>query len=118
MKVPRTVTAGLIALTICLGAALVLPWCCVGVAHLTGLREPAPNVAYVLLDGKREELQALRGRVVLVNFWATSCATCVKEMPAIAATYEKYKSRGYETLAVAMSYDPPPGTAAFASRQT
>lgn len=106
MKVPRTVTAGLIALTICLGAALV--W------HLTGSREPAPDVAYVLLDGKREELQALRGKVVLVNFWATSCATCVKEMPAIAATHEKYQPRGYETLAIAMSYDPPAYVVNFA----
>ena len=42
-----------------------------------------------------------------MNFWATSCVTCVKEMPDIAATHEKFKARGYETLAVAMSYDPP-----------
>jgi peroxiredoxin len=45
--------------------------------------------------------------VTLVNFWATSCTTCVAEMPKIVATYDKYKSRGYDTLAVAMSYDPP-----------
>ena len=42
-----------------------------------------------------------------MNFWATDCTTCVKEMPNIVATHEKYKARGYETLAVAMSYDPP-----------
>lgn len=52
-------------------------------------------------------MQALRGKVVLVTFWATSCATCVKEMPAITATHERYRSRGYETLAGSMSYDPP-----------
>jgi len=105
VKIRPSVAAGLVALTICLGAALV--W-------LTGSREPAPDVAYVLLDGKREELKALRGKVVLVNFWATSCATCVKEMPAITATHEKYKARGYETLAVAMSYDPPAYVVNFA----
>lgn len=49
---------------------------------------------------------------MVVNFWATSCATCVKEMPQIVATHEKYKARGLDTVAVAMSYDPP----AFVSR--
>ncbi len=43
----------------------------------------------------------------MVNFWATSCTTCVAEMPELVATYNKYKDRGYVTLAVAMSYDPP-----------
>ncbi|MBM3387821.1 MAG: TlpA family protein disulfide reductase, partial [Betaproteobacteria bacterium] len=41
------------------------------------------------------------------NFWATSCTTCVAEMPDLVATHQKYKDRGYETLAVAMRYDPP-----------
>jgi peroxiredoxin len=67
----------------------------------------APNVAYTLLDGSKSTTEQLRGKVVLVNFWATDCTTCVKEMPNIVATHEKYKARGYETLAVAMSYDPP-----------
>ena len=67
----------------------------------------APNVAYTLLDGSRSTVQQLRGKVVLVNFWATSCTTCVHEMPQIVATHEKFKARGFETLAVAMSYDPP-----------
>ncbi|MCB2033489.1 MAG: TlpA family protein disulfide reductase, partial [Ottowia sp.] len=47
------------------------------------------------------------GKVTLVNFWATSCTTCVAEMPQIVATYNQYKGKGYDTLAVAMSYDPP-----------
>jgi len=69
--------------------------------------EAAPTVAYTLLDGTRSSTGQLRGKVVLVNFWATSCTTCVHEMPQVVATYEKFKSRGYDTLAVAMSYDPP-----------
>lgn len=76
--------------------------------------DPAPQVAYTLLDGTQGNTQALRGKVVLVNFWATSCTTCVKEMPQIIATHEKFKHRGYETLAVAMSYDPPAYVAKFA----
>ena len=51
---------------------------------------------------------------LLVNFWATSCTTCVKEMPEIVATHEKFKARGYNTVAVAMSYDPPAYVASFA----
>lgn len=67
----------------------------------------APSVDYTLLDGSRSSIDHLRGKVVLVNFWATSCTTCVHEMPQVVATHEKFKARGYETLAVAMSYDPP-----------
>ena len=67
----------------------------------------APNASYTLLDGSRSNIDSLRGKVVLVNFWATSCTSCVHEMPQIVATHEKFKARGFETLAVAMRYDPP-----------
>ena len=83
-----------------------------------GRRDPAPQFTYTLLDGTRGSSDQLRGKVLLVNFWATSCVTCVKEMPEIVATHSKYHARGYETLAVAMSYDPPAYVANFAqSRQ-
>jgi len=42
-----------------------------------------------------------------VNFWATDCAPCVKDMPQMIATHQKFSARGFETLAVAMSYNPP-----------
>lgn len=58
----------------------------------------------------------LRGRVALVNFWATDCAVCVKEMPQLVATYEKYRARGFETVAVAMRHDPPNHVVAFVER--
>lgn len=70
-------------------------------------RPAAPDTTYTLLDGSRWTTAQLRGKVVLVNFWATDCATCVKEMPQLVATHEKYKSRGFETVAVSMRYDPP-----------
>ena len=75
-------------------------------------RERAPEVSYTLLSGQKASSQQWAGKVMLVNFWATSCATCVKEMPQIVATHDKFKARGFDTLAVAMSYDPP----AFVSR--
>lgn len=77
--------------------------------------QPAPSVDYTLLDGTRANTDQWRGKVVLVNFWATSCTTCVREMPQIVATHQKYKANGFETLAVAMSYDPPAYVANFAS---
>ena len=69
--------------------------------------EAAPASTFVLLDGSSRTTQDLKGKVTLVNFWATSCTTCVAEMPKIVSTYEKYKDRGFETVAVAMAYDPP-----------
>jgi peroxiredoxin len=81
-------------------------------------REAAPDVRYTLLDGAGSTLKARQGKVMLVNFWATSCTTCMHEMPQIIATHEKYKARGFDTLAVAMSYDPPAYVSNYAqSRQ-
>jgi peroxiredoxin len=55
---------------------------------------------------------------VLVNFWATDCAPCIAEMPAIVSTWRKFAPQGLETLAVSMSYDPPLQVANYAeSRQ-
>ena len=77
-------------------------------------QEAAPESTFVLLDGSRATTADLKGKVTLVNFWATSCTTCVAEMPQIVATYDKFKGKGYETLAVAMSYDPPAYVVNFA----
>lgn len=69
--------------------------------------KPAPEVTFSSITGEKLPMQSLRGKVVMVNFWATSCTTCIKEMPAMVETYNKYKSRGLDFVAVAMSYDPP-----------
>ncbi|MDP3700545.1 MAG: TlpA disulfide reductase family protein [Hylemonella sp.] len=83
----------------------------VSVAAWLLLRSPgfgqAPESTFVLLDGTKQTTAEFRGRVVLVNFWATSCTSCVAEMPQLIATYDKYRERGFDTVAVAMSYDPP-----------
>lgn len=95
-----------------LGAGTLL-----GLGGCTG-RDAAPESDFVLLDGSVLRTADLRGKVTLVNFWATTCVTCVKEMPALVATYEKFAPRGYDTVAVAMSYDPPAWVVNFArSRQ-
>lgn len=74
----------------------------------------APESAFVLLDGTTTRTSTLKGKVTLVNFWATSCVTCVAEMPRLIETHRKFQSRGYDTIAVAMSYDPPSYVVNFA----
>lgn len=66
----------------------------------------APDVTYHTLDGRALSSEALRGKVVLVKFWATSCVTCVQQMPGTAEVFEKLGPQGYEVIAVAMDYDP------------
>ena len=67
----------------------------------------APQVQFKTLAGEKFSTSDLRGKVVLVNFWATSCVTCMAEMPRIVETFNKYNKQGFETVAVAMDYDPP-----------
>jgi peroxiredoxin len=76
---------------------------------LAGCARPslAPAFDYTLLDGTRAHSAAQRGKVVMVSFWATSCAICMHEMPQLVATHRRYAGRPFELLAVAMAYDPP-----------
>ena len=74
----------------------------------------APDLGYTLLDGSRSSFAALRGQVVLVNFWATQCAPCVAGMPALVALHMALRPQGLQTLAVAMQHDPPAAVAQFA----
>lgn len=75
------------------------------------------DLQLTLLDGRRLGRGDLQGRVLLVNFWATSCAVCVAEMPELAALHQRWAPRGLQTLAVAMPYDPPARVAAFAEQR-
>ncbi len=77
---------------------------------------PMPDVKFAALSGELISTADLRGKVTLINFWATTCAPCVTEMPRMASTYNKFKDRGFETIAVAMEYDPPNNVKAYAER--
>lgn len=76
--------------------------------------DKAPQVDFVTIKGETIKPADYQGQVMLVNFWATSCVTCVKEMPDIVDTYNKYKDQGFKTIAVAMSYDRPDYVVNFA----
>jgi len=67
----------------------------------------APTVTFTTIEGKKISMADLKGKVVLVNFWATDCPGCIKEMPDLIKTYNDYKSKGFEIISVAMPYDPP-----------
>jgi peroxiredoxin len=68
---------------------------------------PAPEATFVSLQGERIAARDLLGKVVIIKFWATDCAICVKEMPDMVRTYNRYQGRGLEFIAVAMQHDPP-----------
>ncbi len=79
-------------------------------------QKPAPAVTFVTIKGEKIAINELRGKVVLVNFWATDCPVCLKEMPRLIETHQKFQARGYETMAVAMWYDPPNRVVSYAEK--
>ncbi len=94
----ETVVAG-IALAVIVAAAAVwfMP---------AGLRQAPPLVGQTL-DGRTLTLEQLRGRPVLVTFWATTCPSCIEEMPHLVELYRELNPKGLEIIGVAMAYDPP-----------
>ncbi|WP_323122624.1 peroxiredoxin family protein [Burkholderia alba] len=78
-------------------------------------KSSAPDATFTLLSGQKvSTVGELKGKVYLVNFWATSCATCMQEMPQMVDTYNRFKGQGLEFVAVAMNYDPPMYVANYA----
>ena len=88
--------------------ASIVAVCALGVAAYFWNDKPAaPTSTFVLLDGSQKSSADFIGKVTLVNFWATSCTTCVAEMPQMVSTFNQYQAKGYRTVAVAMQYDTP-----------
>ena len=77
-----------------------------------------PNVTFTTIKGEVFNMASLKGKVVLVNFWATDCKSCVAEMPELIQTYKQYQSKGLEIIAVAMSYDPPAQVVSYAKQKS
>ncbi|AAC06493.1 TlpA disulfide reductase family protein [Aquifex aeolicus] len=61
-----------------------------------------PNVTLTTPDGKKVSIEEFKGKVLLINFWATWCPPCKEEIPMFKEIYEKYRDRGFEILAINM----------------
>jgi thiol-disulfide isomerase/thioredoxin len=86
-------------------------------ASLPARQQPAAGTEFMLVDGRRSTLGALRGRPVPVNFWARSCASCLRDVPTLVSLHREFAPHGVELIAVAMDYDPPDRVAAIARRR-
>ena len=80
---------------------------CKGVASPGGSAKPAalasePNVTFKDLDGNNVALSSMKGKVVLVNFWATWCEPCRGEIPILIGLQQKYSGKGFTLLGAAM----------------
>ena len=75
--------------------------------------KPAPAFLLNTLDGRGVKLSDFRGKVVLLNFWATWCAPCRVEMPWLADFYSRYQGQGLEIVGVSVDDDARDRVAAF-----
>ncbi|RTZ43130.1 TlpA family protein disulfide reductase [Candidimonas sp. SYP-B2681] len=89
-----------------IGIVVVLALAGAGIWQFAGSAKTAPDVTFTTLTGDKITTQDLRGKVVLVKFWATSCVTCIAQMPDTIQNYKDLSPKGFETIAVAMQYDP------------
>ena len=82
---------------------------------MQAVASPAPT--FTTMEGQQIAQADLRGKIVLIHFWATSCGICLAEMPDLIQTYQQYRKRGFEVIAVAMHYDQPGDIMTYARKQ-
>ena len=72
-----------------------------------GLGKPV-DIAFTALDGRQVDVAALKGKVVLVNYWATWCPPCVKSIPDLKVSYEKWHPKGLELIGISLDHSEEP----------
>lgn len=91
-------TIGITTALICLGIAIASSWGMANRPPLIG--SPAPAFQLTSLTGEEGSLDQYRGQVVLLNFWATWCQPCTKEMPAMQTAYDALGDQGFIIIAI------------------
>jgi peroxiredoxin len=71
------------------------------------LNKNIPSIDFTALNGKQMSLEQLRGKPVIVTFWATDCENCLKEIPILLDLYSRYHLQGLEIIGMSMYFDPP-----------
>ena len=74
------------------------------------------ELKFTAIDGREVDLAKLRGKVVLIDFWATWCVPCMEEMPTVRAAYKKFHDQGFEVIGI--SFDKAPGEKPRAMEKT
>ncbi len=80
-------------------------------------RRGVAEIEFLLLDGGKITLGELRGKPVLVSFWATNCKPCIEELPDLVKLYNDLRPKGFDLIAVAMPYDPPLNVQTFVQQK-
>lgn len=93
--------ASIVLLVGILAVVAVFGWALIRSNQTQPTAGPAPDFTMTTYDGQEYRLSDLRGKVVIVNFWASWCIPCHDEAPALQRVYERYKDRGVEMLGVA-----------------
>jgi peroxiredoxin len=81
-------------------------------------KEKVAEIQMTTIEGNNISTNNLLGKVYLINFWATDCPGCIKEMPGLIKTYNKYKDNNFEILAISMHYDPPSRVMSYAQKNS
>ncbi|MSR17190.1 MAG: TlpA family protein disulfide reductase [Methylococcaceae bacterium] len=88
------------------------------IALAVNFKKSVPNVTFTTLKGQVLSLDALHGKTVVVTFWVTDCASCLKEIPLWLDLYSRYHAQGLEIIGVSMYYDPPNQVIEFLKQYT
>ncbi|MEH6502950.1 MAG: TlpA disulfide reductase family protein [Cycloclasticus sp.] len=96
---------------------IVLIVSAIGFFSTTNFSTQAPNISLNTINGEKIDLQALRGKPILLTFWATDCPGCIKEIPHLKALHRDYTDKGVSIIAVAMYYDRPDNVIAMSKQK-
>lgn len=90
-----------------LAAAYLISTINPGDLTISSTNTQAPSIVFTTITGEKIELAKLQGNPVIVTFWASDCANCIKEMSHLINLYNQFHDKGLKIIAIAMYYDPP-----------